>query len=51
MRAAAFVTPEQAERMKANIQLRKFDWKQVTLYAFIISVSCAALIRNCTACR
>ena len=37
------LSDEQALKLKQNITIRKFDWKQVTVYAFIIAVACAVL--------
>ncbi|HRB92907.1 MAG TPA: hypothetical protein PLT17_05845, partial [Chitinophagales bacterium] len=37
------VTEEQATKLKQSIVIRKFDWKQVTIYAFILAVACAIL--------
>lgn len=33
----------QATQLKQSISVRRFDWKQVTVYAFIIAVACAVL--------
>ncbi len=37
------LTKEQAQQLKNTITIRKFDWKQVTIYAFIIAVVCSVL--------
>jgi hypothetical protein len=37
------LSDEHALKLKQNITVRKFDWKQVTVYAFIIAVACAVL--------
>ena len=37
------LSDEQAVQLKQSITVRKFDWKQVTVYAFIIAVACAVL--------
>ena len=37
------LSDEQALKLKQDITIRKFDWKQVTVYAFIIAVACAVL--------
>ncbi|MFN8260991.1 MAG: hypothetical protein U0X41_08680 [Chitinophagales bacterium] len=37
------LSDEQAQLMKQSISVRKFDWRQVTVYAFIIAVACAVL--------
>jgi hypothetical protein len=37
------LTEEQAHQLKNTIVVRKFDWKQVTIYAFIIAVVCSVL--------
>lgn len=37
------LTEEQAHQLKNTIVVRKFDWKQVTIYAFIIAVICSVL--------
>jgi hypothetical protein len=37
------LSDEQALKLKQSITIRKFDWKQVTVYAFIIAVACAVL--------
>lgn len=41
--AAQLLTEQQAVQLKQSITVRKFDWKQVTVYAFIIAVACAVL--------
>ncbi|MCB0507216.1 MAG: hypothetical protein R2739_01830 [Chitinophagales bacterium] len=37
------ITTEQASQMRQQLQIRKFDWKLVAVYAFIIAVLCAVL--------
>lgn len=37
------ISDEEATKLKQTIVVRQFDWKQVTLYAFIIAVACAVL--------
>ena len=37
------LTDEQANLLKQSITVRRFDWKQVTVYAFIVAISCAIL--------
>lgn len=37
------LSDEQANVLKKSLVVRKFDWKQVTIYAFIIAVVCAVL--------
>lgn len=37
------ITNEQADAMKNSIEPQKFDWKQLTVYAFIIAVVCVIL--------
>ncbi len=37
------LSEQQAQQLKQSITVRKFDWKQVTIYAFIIAVACAVL--------
>lgn len=34
---------EQAEQFKSTLQIRKFDWRPLSIYAFIIAVACAVL--------
>ncbi|MDB5228976.1 MAG: hypothetical protein JWN78_3169 [Bacteroidota bacterium] len=42
-RSQELITAEQAEKLKQSYTVRKFDWKQVTVYAFIIAVICCVL--------
>jgi hypothetical protein len=42
-RSEKLISEEQSMQMKQSFTVRKFDWKQVTLYAFIIAVSCCVL--------
>lgn len=37
------LTDEQANLLKQSINVRRFDWKQVTVYAFFIAIACAIL--------
>lgn len=37
------ISEEQALKMKASAEVRKFDWKPVSVYAFIIALACAVL--------
>lgn len=37
------ITVEQSQKLKDTVEIRKFDWKQVTIYAFIIAVVCCIL--------
>lgn len=37
------LSEQQSQQLKQSITVRKFDWKQVTIYAFIIAVACAVL--------
>lgn len=37
------LTSEQAVQLNQTITIRKFDWKQVTVYAFVVAISCAIL--------
>ena len=37
------LSEEQSHQLKQTIIIRKFDWKQVTVYAFIIAVVCSIL--------
>ena len=37
------ITQEQSQELKDTIVVRKFDWRQVTIYAFIIAVVCSVL--------
>lgn len=37
------LSEQQSQQLKQTIVVRKFDWKQVTIYAFIIAVACAVL--------
>ena len=37
------ITDEQADVMKNSIAVQKFDWKQLTIYAFFIAVVCVVL--------
>ncbi len=37
------ITAEQSQKLKNTVVVRKFDWKQVTIYAFIIAVACCIL--------
>lgn len=37
------ITTEQSQKLKSTVVIRKFDWKQVTIYAFIIAVVCCVL--------
>src|SRR4051812_11926309 len=42
-RSQQLITEEQAEKLKQSYTVRKFDWKQVTVYAFVIAVICCVL--------
>ena len=37
------LSDELANQLKQSISVRKFDWKQVTIYAFVVAISCAVL--------
>lgn len=37
------ITAEQSQKLRETVVVRKFDWKQVTIYAFIIAVVCCVL--------
>jgi hypothetical protein len=37
------LSEEQSQLLKESVTVRKFDWKQVTVYAFIIAVVCGIL--------
>ena len=37
------LTDAQAEQLKSTLHIRKFDWRPLSIYAFIIAVACAVL--------
>lgn len=37
------LTDDQVQELKKSIVVRKFDWKQVAVYAFMVAVACAVL--------
>jgi hypothetical protein len=40
---SGLVLPDQADSLRKSLTVRKFDWKQVTVYAFIVAMVCAVL--------